>query len=113
MWLAKPLFKSLFRDKFDPAAYGGAPLLGLNHVAIVCHGSSNERAIMNGLCVAQNFVGVDLVPKIAEALYALDSKNSGVIEDGMWDRVGQRFEKRPSKKTDAPNTQEEKHDKGT
>lgn len=27
MWLAKPIFKALFKQKLDPSAYGGAPLL--------------------------------------------------------------------------------------
>lgn len=94
MWLAKPMLKSLFKDKLDPSAYGGAPLLGLNQVAVVCHGSSNEKAIMNGIRVARQFADEGLVTQIAAALSALDLKMSGALEDGIWGRMGQRFEKR-------------------
>jgi len=93
IWLAKPMFKALFRDKLDPSAYGGAPLLGLNDVAIVAHGSSNSRAIMNGIRVARKFADEALVEKIEAALDSLDSKMPGAYEDGLWNRMGQKFEK--------------------
>ena len=38
----------------DYAEYGGAPLLGLNGVAIVCHGASRDDAIVYALRLAQN-----------------------------------------------------------
>ena len=38
-----------FRRRLDPSEYGGAPLLGVRGVAIIGHGSSNDRAIMNGI----------------------------------------------------------------
>lgn len=94
MWLAKPMLKSLFLEKLDPSSYGGAPLLGLNDIAIICHGSSNARAIMNAMRVAQKFAEESLISRIAAALGTLDSKMAGSYEDGMWGRVGQRFEKR-------------------
>jgi glycerol-3-phosphate acyltransferase PlsX len=37
---------------FDYAEYGGAPLLGVNGVTIVCHGGSTPRAIRNAIQVA-------------------------------------------------------------
>jgi glycerol-3-phosphate acyltransferase PlsX len=94
MWLAKPALKSLFHDKLDPSAYGGAPLLGLNDIAIVCHGSSNSRAIMNGIRAANKFVSESLVLKMSGALSALDVKMPGQFQDGIWDRMGQRFDKK-------------------
>ncbi|MBW1789383.1 MAG: phosphate acyltransferase PlsX [Deltaproteobacteria bacterium] len=39
----------LFSQRLDYAEYGGAPLLGLKGVAIVCHGGSSPRAIRNGI----------------------------------------------------------------
>ena len=44
-----------FRRRLDPNEYGGAPLLGVRGVCIIGHGSSNDRAIMNGIRVAAEF----------------------------------------------------------
>jgi phosphate acyltransferase len=40
------------RERLDPSEYGGAPLLGLNGVAIIAHGSSNARAIKHAIRAA-------------------------------------------------------------
>ena len=58
-----------FKKRFDYSEYGGAPLLGLRGVAIVGHGSSNERAIMNGIRVAAEFAANEVNPAI-EAMLA-------------------------------------------
>jgi len=47
---------------------GGAPLLGLNGVAIVCHGRSGKRAYFNAIRVAAEAVKLDLVRHIKEDL---------------------------------------------
>ena len=39
----------------DYATVGGAPLLGVSGVVIVCHGSSNDKAIANAVGVAKRF----------------------------------------------------------
>ncbi len=39
-------------SKHNFADYGGAPLLGINSVAIICHGRSDQRAISNAIRVA-------------------------------------------------------------
>jgi len=44
-----------FKKRLDYREYGGAPLLGVRGVCIVAHGSSNDRAIMNGIRVAAEF----------------------------------------------------------
>ena len=41
-----------FRRRLDYREYGGAPLLGVRGVCIIGHGSSNDRAIFNGIRVA-------------------------------------------------------------
>jgi glycerol-3-phosphate acyltransferase PlsX len=46
---------SAFKKTIDPTEYGGAPLLGLRGICFVGHGSSNDRAIMNGIRVAAEF----------------------------------------------------------
>src|SRR5881628_2355395 len=48
---AKRLFKFL-----DYSEYGGAPLLGVKGVVIICHGASPARAIMNAVRVAAHMV---------------------------------------------------------
>lgn len=49
--LLKPAFTS-FKKKVDYAEYGGAPLLGVNGVCIICHGRSSPRAIKNAIAMA-------------------------------------------------------------
>lgn len=44
-----------FRQKLDYSEYGGAPLLGLKGVSIICHGRSNANAIKNAIRVAAEF----------------------------------------------------------
>src|SRR5436190_23371888 len=44
-----------FRRRLDYSEYGGAPLLGINGITIVCHGRSNANAIKNAVRVANDF----------------------------------------------------------
>ena len=44
-----------FRRRLDYTEYGGAILLGVRGVCIIGHGSSNDRAIFNGIRVAYEF----------------------------------------------------------
>ncbi|SHH01736.1 phosphate:acyl-[acyl carrier protein] acyltransferase [Thermosyntropha lipolytica DSM 11003] len=57
-----------FFSKMDYTKIGGAPLLGINGVSIVCHGSSKREAVYNGLCVARDCVEKDIVRKQAAML---------------------------------------------
>jgi glycerol-3-phosphate acyltransferase PlsX len=41
--------------RMDYAEYGGAPLLGVNGVCIICHGKSNPKAIFNAIRMAAEF----------------------------------------------------------
>ena len=52
----------------DYAEYGGAPLLGLGGVSIICHGGSPPKAIRNALSVAARAVRSGLVKHSAEDL---------------------------------------------
>ncbi|MCL6477627.1 MAG: phosphate acyltransferase PlsX [Peptococcaceae bacterium] len=63
--LALPALKEKWR-RVDYAEYGGAPLLGVNGVIIVCHGSSTALAIKNAVKVAANGVSAGLVNAIRE-----------------------------------------------
>jgi glycerol-3-phosphate acyltransferase PlsX len=44
-----------FRKRVDYTEYGGAPLLGLNGICVICHGRSNTKAISNAIRVAKEF----------------------------------------------------------
>jgi len=54
---------------FDSSDYGGAPLLGVRGVSIICHGNSSPRAIKNAIKVAVR-----------------------AVETGMNDQIGKRLE---------------------
>jgi len=58
------------RRRLDYAEYGGAPLLGLSRVVIKCHGSSDARAVANGIGVAVRTVQQRMVDRIADHLTA-------------------------------------------
>ena len=62
--LERPDVQEVFRV-LDYAEYGGAPLLGVRGVAIICHGSSGSAAIKNALRVAVQMVGSGLDQHIA------------------------------------------------
>lgn len=63
----KPALSRL-RDDLDPDAVGGAPLLGVDGVCIIGHGSSGPRAVEAALGVAATAVRGELVAKIAHSL---------------------------------------------
>ncbi|MFO0847480.1 MAG: phosphate acyltransferase PlsX [Gemmataceae bacterium] len=58
-------------DKFHHSAAGGASLLGVDGVCVICHGSSDDRSIANALGVAAQDVRVKLNDRIVEGLAAL------------------------------------------
>jgi len=54
--------------KIDPDATGGAPLLGCKGACIVGHGSSNGRAVKNGVLASAAYVRSGVSELIAEAV---------------------------------------------
>jgi len=48
LFLLSPALGRMMKE-FDYQEYGGAPLLGINGVAIICHGDSSSKAIMNAI----------------------------------------------------------------
>ncbi len=54
----------------DYAEYGGAPLLGVGGVSIICHGESPPKAIRNALAVAAQAVRSDMVKHSAQDVSA-------------------------------------------
>lgn len=63
----KPGLKE-FAQMMDYAEYGGAPLLGVNGISIICHGSSKAKAIFNAIRVAQECVQTRFIEQIREEL---------------------------------------------
>ena len=66
--LGRSTFHSL-KKKMDYTEYGGAPLLGINGICIICHGSSNAKAIKNGIRVA----GEEIVKNVNKHIIELIS----------------------------------------
>lgn len=56
------------RKRIDYAEYGGAPLLGVNGICIICHGSSHARAVRNAIRVARECVETNVVRCIKESI---------------------------------------------
>ncbi len=65
--LSKKAFNE-FKKRLDYNEYGGAPLLGVRGVCIVGHGSSNEKAVMNGIRVTAEFAQAEVNSGIEAAL---------------------------------------------
>ncbi len=66
--LARAAFDD-FKKRVDYSEYGGAPLLGLKGVVIICHGRSNPNAIKNAIRVAMEFAKGRLNETIETALH--------------------------------------------
>jgi glycerol-3-phosphate acyltransferase PlsX len=52
------------RSRIDWREFGGAPLLGIDGVAVIAHGRSDARAIKNAIRVTKEAIENDLVGKI-------------------------------------------------
>jgi glycerol-3-phosphate acyltransferase PlsX len=68
----EPIFREIFR-KNDYHEYGGAPLLGVNGVCVIAHGSSEARTIRAAIRNCRNYVasGVNdaIVRRLAEVAH--------------------------------------------
>ena len=89
-------------EKLDPQEVGGAPLLGVNGVAIIAHGSSNARAIRNAVRAAANEALVRHVsPEISEILgrtrsaAAVKPVPSGKGIRGLFTKMRERLQRHP------------------
>ena len=68
--LCVKVFKNL-KKTTDYTEYGGAPLLGVNGVAIISHGSSKEKAIKNAIRVAKESIENRIVERIEQGVINL------------------------------------------
>ncbi len=74
--LAMQAFKNLDK-RFQYHESGGAPLLGVDGICIICHGASNSRSIASALRVATGMKDRRLNEKIVEEL-AAEAANGNV-----------------------------------
>lgn len=58
-----------FRKIVDYAEYGGAPLLGINGVGMICHGGSSVKAIKNAIRLAHDYARNGVAEHVVEKLY--------------------------------------------
>ena len=57
-----------FKKKIDYAEYGGAPLLGVDGVCMICHGGSSPKAIKNAIRFAHDYARKGVNQRVAEKL---------------------------------------------
>lgn len=72
-YLAKPALKTAF-SKGESSTYGGMPLLGVNGICLIGHGSTKPLGVYNALKNAKQCVDVDLTRLIAEKTAILHEK---------------------------------------
>jgi phosphate acyltransferase len=66
--------------RYDYHETGGADLLGIDGICIICHGSSRERAIFNALAVAERHAQARVNERIVEEIAALTPAGAGAVE---------------------------------
>lgn len=67
----------------DYTEYGGAPLLGVQGISIICHGGSPPRAIKNAIRVAIRAVETDMVGHMSRELTVPPMNGGGPVEPTM------------------------------
>ena len=95
-----------FRQRLDYAEYGGAPLLGVDGVAVVAHGSSGPVAIRNAIRVAHDSARLGVNREIVNALRSVPSAESVASERRrrLWAQLrGRLATRRDGRETPAPD----------
>lgn len=67
------------RQRLDYAEYGGAPLLGVNGICLICHGHSNAKAICNAILLAQKGYEHHLLELISARAQELHGERSHAL----------------------------------
>lgn len=75
--LSKQSFKRL-KKRLDYSEYGGALLLGLRGVSVICHGRSSSNAIKNAIRVAKEFSENKVNTKLEYELNQINSHSDGL-----------------------------------
>ena len=102
--------------RLDYAEYGGAPLIGLDGVAIIAHGGSNPLAIKNAIRAARDAVEQGVNRLIMEELSGTVGP-AGETTEGfpqkIWHRIKSKIESLGDKPASGEETAErERSDKG-
>lgn len=71
----KPIIKKFYKE-YDYHEYGGAPLLGVNGISLICHGSSKARTITNAIVRAKQFITSGVNQHIVEQLATIEEQVS-------------------------------------
>ncbi len=72
--LSRAAYKD-FKKRVDYSEYGGAPLLGVKGVSIICHGRSNDNAIRNAIRVATELASEHVNDRIAVEMARWQTQN--------------------------------------
>jgi len=78
-FLLLPAFQRI-KARMDYTEYGGAPLLGVKGISIICHGSSNAYAIQNAIRIACLCVENKMVQALQESI-SLEDNNDGLSKE--------------------------------
>lgn len=83
--LMRPALRRLWM-RTDSSETGGAPLFGVEGVALICHGGSDARAIKNAILVAREFahtsLGEELTRAVARHEYLWQPAPQGAAQPG-------------------------------
>ena len=86
--LATPRLRALAR-RMDYTEYGGAPLLGVNGICIITHGSSRAKAMRNSIALAAESVRSCMVETIRDDIAYLSPVRPVLRSPQRDDRGGQ------------------------
>ena len=75
--LMRPALQAL-KARLEPDEHGGLPLLGVDGVVIICHGSSTAKALKNGVFTADRYAAAELAVALGEAV----ARNRAIWEAG-------------------------------
>ncbi|MFH2012214.1 MAG: phosphate acyltransferase PlsX [Pseudomonadota bacterium] len=91
-FLAKKPLNNI-KKRFDYSEYGGAPLLGIDGIAIISHGNSSPKAIKNGIQMATHFVSNRVNPHIIEDIKRNQElhKSVKVASGKIWEQIKDRI----------------------
>ena len=57
-----------FRRRVDYSEYGGAPLMGVAGLCVVCHGRSSVKAIRNAVAMASRFASTNMLGRVEQEI---------------------------------------------
>lgn len=66
-WLSRGAFAAM-KENFSPEHYSGAPLLGLNGLALKTHGSSNRAFIKSAIRIARETLEHDMTAQLGDSI---------------------------------------------